>query len=346
MKTTKRVDWSPKKRATAITLRNEGYSFREIAGKIGCGVTASGIRKLCKRFETTKSIETKLGRGRKRKTTPKTDRQIARLALKNRKASSGDINGILHEAGVSVSNRTVRRRLVDVGLRARIPRKKPFLNVKQRQKRLNWAKEHLSWSLEDWGRVIWSDETKISIFGSDGVRYVRRRSGEDYIPECLTSTMKHPLSVMVWGCMSRRKVGRLQVLEGNITATRYVSEVLKPKMLPSVSDMFGSDEPYIFQQDGAPCHTAHLCQKWFTSNSVQVLDWPGNSPDLNPIENLWSRLKRAVGAKRPGNKRELIESIIGAWYHIITPEHLEALVDSMPRRCQAVIDARGYPTRY
>jgi len=117
-------------------------------------------------------------------------------------------------------------------------------------------------------------------------------------------------------------------------------------MLPSVSDMFGSDEPYIFQQDGAPCHTAHLCQKWFTSNSVQVLDWPGNSPDLNPIENLWSRIKRAVAAKRPGNKRELIESIIGAWYHIITPEHLEALVDSMPRRCQAVIDARGYPTRY
>ena len=230
-KQVKRMDWSPKKRATAIALRKEGYSYREVAAKLGNGVTLSGIRKLCKRFQETGSVENKTGRGRNSVTTPKTDRRIVRLALNNRRASSGDINKELRGMGVKVSNRTVRRRLVKAGLRARIARKKPFLNVVQRQKRVAWAKEHVTWTQEDWKKVIFSDETRISVFGSDGVRYVRRRPGEDCLPECLMPTMKHPLSVMIWGCMSRKGVGRIQVLEGNINACRYIKEVLEPKML-------------------------------------------------------------------------------------------------------------------
>ena len=79
----RRKDWSPKKRATAVTLRKEGYSYRQIAVKIGDGVTASGIRKLFKRFEVSGSVTTQPGKGRKRSTTPKTDRRISRMALKN-----------------------------------------------------------------------------------------------------------------------------------------------------------------------------------------------------------------------------------------------------------------------
>ena len=342
----KRLDWSPKKRATIITLRKEGYSYREVAAKVGCGVSASGVQKLCKRFEISGSVQSQAGKGRKKLTTPTTDRHIARLALQNRKASSSEINEVLRETGIAVSNRTVRRRLVHAGLRARIPRKKPFLNSKQRQKRVAWAKEHVSWSSQQWSKVMWSDETRISIFGSDGVRYVRRRPGEDCLPECMISTMKHPLSIMIWGCMSRKAVGRIQVLEGNVNASRYMKEVLVPKMLPSARDLFGQDPEFIFQQDGAPCHTARACMKWFADNHVTLLEWPGNSPDLNPIENLWSRLKKLVAAHRPSNKQALIEAVISSWFRIITPENLEKLVDSMPRRCQAVIAAKGYPTRY
>lgn len=346
MNTVKRHDWSPKKRATAITLRKEGYSYREIASKIGQGVTSAGVLKLCKRFEETGTIQNKDGRGRKKITSPQTDRRIVRLALRDRKSSAVDINKSLAETGVAVSDRTVSRRLVAAGLRARIPRKKPFLNTVQRQKRLTWAKEHVSWTVEQWKKVMWSDETRISIFGSDGLRYVRRRPGEDCLPECTTATMKHPLSIMVWGCMSRDAVGRLQVLEGTVNADKYIKDVLETKLLPSARDIFGDGEPFIFQQDGAPCHTAKKCIKWFKEKKVEVLEWPGNSPDLNPIENLWARLKRAVAAKRPSNKRELTEAIINSWFHIITAEDLQKLVDSMPRRCKAVIQAKGYPTRY
>jgi len=79
---------------------------------------------------------------------------------------------------------------------------------------------------------------------------------------------------------------------------------------------------------------------------VKLLDWPGNSPDLNPIENLWARLKRAVASKRPSNREDLIAAIINSWFHVIKADELEKLVDSMPRRCLAVIKAKGYPTRY
>jgi len=346
MNSVRKAEWSPKKRAAAITLRKEGYSFREIAAKLGKGVSPAGVLKLCARFEHTGSIKNIPGRGRKTATTPQTDRRIARMALQNRKMTAVDINKTLEDIGVKVSDRTVRRRLVSAGLKARIARKKPYLNPQQRAKRLKWAKEHSTWTTDDWSKVLWSDETRISVFGSDGVRYVCRRPGEDCLPECTTATMKHPLSVMVWGCMATRSVGRLQVLDGTVNADRYIKEVLQTKLLASARDIFGQGQTFTFQQDGAPCHTAKKCMAWFAQNNVKLLDWPGNSPDLNPIENLWARLKREVSAKRPGNKRELIEAILSSWFHIISSSDLQRLVESMPRRCQAVVKAKSYPTRY
>jgi len=341
-----RKDWSPKKRVTAVTLRKEGYSYRQIANKIDPTMTPSGIRKLCARFESSGYVSNQAGKGRKRSTTVQTDRRIVRMALKNRRITSNEINESLQTSGIQVTSRTVRNRLIAGGLHARIPRKKPYLNVRQRSARLQWAKQHVLWTKQDWEKVLFSDEVKISIFGSDGVRYIRRRVGEANLPECIMPTMKHPVSVMVWGCISRNHVGKLQILEGIVNADKYISKVLEPKLLSSARDIFGQDVPFIFQQDGAPCHTAKKCMAWFKCHRISLLQWPGNSPDLNPIENLWARLKRLVAKNKPSNKQELISAVIESWFHVIDNKDLAALVDSMPARCQAVIDAKGFPTRY
>ena len=149
MNPAKRLDWSPKKRSIAITLRKEGYSYREIASKMGNGVSPAGVLKLCKRFETTGKVTNQTGRGRKKATTTLTDRRIVRLALQNRRSTAVDINRSLENAGVKVSDRTVRRRLVAAGMRARIPR-----NAVQCQKRLQWARQHVLWTKEQWEKVL------------------------------------------------------------------------------------------------------------------------------------------------------------------------------------------------
>lgn len=345
-----RSDWTPKKRAVAVALRKEGMTYEKIAERLRSSgqknATKSGVRKLCMRFEARGVVATAKGRGRKKVTSPKDDRMIVRLAIRDRCKSSKAIKLDLESAGIVVSAPTIRRILVRAGLRARKRLQKPLLNPEQRRKRVVWARDHLGWTPDDWRQVLWSDETRISIFGSDGIRYVRRRPNEAHIPECTKPTVKHPTSVMIWGCMAQSGIGRIVVLDGTVNAERYLEEVLKRPMLLSAADIFGPGGEFIFQQDGAPCHTAKKVMTWCKMNHITVMDWPGNSPDLNPIENLWSRLKRLVALEKPTTRRTLIEAILKCWNHAITPNDLNRLVDSMHRRCKAVVAARGYATRY
>jgi transposase len=341
--------WSPKKRAIAVTLRKEGYTYRQVAERLGGNATFSAVRKLFMKFNETQAVTDRPRTGRRRLTSKRDDRNLVRMSLADRHKNAKEL---MADWGANCGVHTVRRRLVASGLKARIPRKKPLLNVLQRQKRLNWAKAHLNWTLDQWKNVLWSDESKISIFGSDGLRFVRRRVGEELLPGCLTPTMKHPVSVMMWGCMTATGVGRLHVCNGIINGAKYI-EILQTKMLSSARALFDPNvanprlvPDFTFQQDNAPCHTSKLVKTWFQNTGVVVLEWPGNSPDLNPIENLWRRLKILVGKSKPSNRVKLIESILHAWNHVITPNELENLVYSMPRRCAAVIKSKGYPTKY
>ncbi len=98
------------------------------------------------------------------------------------------------------------------------------------------------------------------------------------------SSVKFPQSVMIWGAMSSAGVGPLCFLKTNVTAPVY-QEILEHFMLPSADQLF-KDADFIFQQDLAPAHTAKSTKSWLNDHGVGVLDWPANSPDLNPIENL------------------------------------------------------------
>ncbi len=114
-------------------------------------------------------------------------------------------------------------------------------------------------------------------------------------------------------------------------------------MLPS-EKLYG-DADFIFQQDLAPVHTAKGTKSWFNDHGVTVLDWPANSPDVNPIENLWSIVKRKMKDTRPNNGDDLKAALKATWASI-TPEQCHRLIASMPRRIDAVIHAKGGPTKY
>ena len=115
-------------------------------------------------------------------------------------------------------------------------------------------------------------------------------------------------------------------------------------MLPSAQKLF-DNEDWIFQQDNDPKHTSKLCKAWIRDKIAQTFGWPAQSPDLNPIENLWSYLDWKLKNRKPSNEAELFKCLQEAWETIPT-DYLMSLVDSMPRRCEAVIEAKGHSTKY
>ncbi len=121
-------------------------------------------------------------------------------------------------------------------------------------------------------------------------------------------------------------------------------EILEHFILPSADKLYG-DADFIFQQDLAPAHTAKGTKSWFSDHGVTVLDWPANSPDLNLIENLWSIVKRKMRDTTPNNADELKATVKETWASI-PPQQCHKLITSMPRWIEAVIKAKGAPTKY
>lgn len=95
-----------------------------------------------------------------------------------------------------------------------------------------------------------------------------------------------------------------------------------------------------FQQDNNPKHTAGLVKDWFREKQVSVVPWPSQSPDLNPIENLWNELKRKLGGQYFTNGNQLWEAVQREWYSI-PQQTCQKLKESMPRRLQKVLDNNG-----
>ena len=99
-------------------------------------------------------------------------------------------------------------------------------------------------------------------------------------------------------------------------------------------------------QDGTPYCRSKIVNQFLKSKKIQILYWPGNSPDLNSIENLWTVLKDKVSEKQPTNTKELKEAIKAVWVLELSDEYCQSLVESMPKRLEAVIKAKGGTTKY
>ncbi|KAI8429369.1 hypothetical protein MSG28_000014 [Choristoneura fumiferana] len=134
------------------------------------------------------------------------------------------------------------------------------------------------------------ESDKINRVCSDGKRYVRRPPNKAFDPKYTKVTLKHGGgNVKIWGCFSGHGVGPVRLIEGNMDQFQY-KNILEETMLPYAEGVL----PVIwtFQHDNDPKHTACTVKEFLTSQSVSVLDWPANSPDLNPIEHLWCEVKK------------------------------------------------------
>lgn len=328
-------------RSAVIVLNNEGYSERDIARKLG--ISPKGVHYTLVRYRKTGSLSDRKRSGRPKVTSAAEDRFIVTTSKRNRRLTAPDITRELNKTrNKKVSISTVKNRLSAAGLHGCLAVKKPLLRAIHKKKRLQWAKQHEHWTMEQWKTVLWTDESKFQIFGSNRRVFVRRRSHERVSEDCLVSSVKHGGgNVLVWGCFAGTVVGDLVKIDGIMRKEQYL-QILKNHALPSGLRIIG--EPFIFQQDNDPKHTARVCKTFLEEQEsrslLELMVWPPQSPDLSPIEKLWDELDRKAKERLPRSTRELWQYLQEAWKEI-SAEYLNKLLERMPRICQAVIKAKG-----
>lgn len=320
-----------------------GHSRRKIAEMVG--FSDSTVQSIIYRFVRENRTHDK-GRNAPNKIfNPTDERYIVRKIRDNPRISARQVaNDVKEELGKSCHPETIRRVLREHDFNGRVPRKKPFISDKNKKCRLKFAQEHLHKDIGFWNTVLFCDESKFNLFGSDGPSYVWRKPNTELDAKHLRATVKHGGgSLMVWACMSAAGVGNLEFIETTMDKGKYL-DILKSNLIQSAQKL-GIKEDFRFYQDNDPKHTAGIVQTWLIWKCPHVMKPPAQSPDLNVIENLWSILEKNIRKHNISNKSDLKAALVEEWEKI-TPEVTKKLVESIPKRLKIIVNQKGGHTKY
>lgn len=346
------MDTTADEAAQVIALLQSGMRQVDVARQLN--LSRFSVRRVYQRFVETGGYVRRRGSGRRRCTSETDDRFIVSTSLRNRFSNAVELRQQLQATRrrtVSVS--TVRRRLKEKKIAAHRAATGPKLTAEHRRARLQFAREHVDWTLDQWAAILFSDETRVCLFCNDRRKRVYRRQGERFAQVCIQETVEYGGgSCMFWGgisadgktdlvCVSRTGGARGQ---GSLTGHRYITEILEVHVVPYAGFI---GEGFTLMHDNARAHTAAIVRDYLQEVGISVMPWPARSPDLNPIEHLWDHLKRKVRSRDPAptTLQELESAVVEEWTTIPQEEVLK-LIRSMRERMQAVIRARGGNTRF
>lgn len=279
-------------------------------------------------------------RGRPRVTDARTDTTMFEESMSNPFKPAVDLRIDLR---LDCSVSTVRRRLKEKGLRCRIPARKPDLKPIHIQKRLQFAFDHLQWDLDQWNRVVFSDEKIFRAAVRGPLRVYRPYKGSDrydarYIKS--SSNAYHTKTLQAWVAFSGNGAVRtIQRVHGSMNADNYTGNIL-----PVIENEIVMND-LILMHDLSSVHKSETTRQWLQQRNIPILsNWPPKGADMNPVENIWAEIVRRL-TQSSRNVEELWE-MVQTTFNQLGDEYFMKLVESMPRRVQDVVDHNGGWTRY
>ncbi|GFX85134.1 transposable element Tcb2 transposase [Trichonephila clavipes] len=233
------------------------------------------------------------------------------------------------------------RRLHGGGLFARRPVRCVPLTPAHRRRRSLWCREHRNWRDNEWGRVLFTDESRFSL-SSDSHRILiwRERESRNHPSNIIERDRYGARGVLVWGGIMFGSRTDLHIFDtGSVNGTRYCNEIL----LQNVRLFRGAmGLQFLFMDDNAPCHRTVAAEQLLESEDIERMDWPARSPDLNPIEHVWDFLGRRLAARTlpPVTIRELRLALQDEWA-AMPLQLIDTLILSIGRRCETCLVVRG-----
>ena len=225
---------SKEERAQAIGMLIAGASKIEVARRFGC--THAVVYRLEMRYRQTGSTLDRPRIGRPRVTTARQDRRIRVQHLRERfRTATLTASETLGIHNPRISSQTVINRLREHGIRCRRRVVGLVYTDLRRRNRVNWGNTYSqgAWRHRNWSRVVFSDESRFQLFRADGRQRVYKRVGERYARPCVRQVDRFGGgSVMVWGAIRFGWRSQLRIIDGNLTANRYIDTVLSPQVTP------------------------------------------------------------------------------------------------------------------
>ncbi|GFW13745.1 transposable element Tcb2 transposase [Trichonephila clavipes] len=266
----------------------------------------------------------------------------AEFAKRNRRQTAVEIARLTTQAtGRPTSRFTVARSLHSGCLFARCPVRCVPLTPAHRRRRSLWCRERRNWRDNEWGRVLFTDESRFSLSSDSHRIHIWRERGSRNHPSNIIERDRYGVyGVLVWGGILLGSRTDLHIFDAaSVIGTRYCDEIL----LPYVRLFRGAmGLQVLFMDDNAPCHRTVAAEKLLESEDIERMNWPSLFPDLNPIEHVWDFLGRRLAARSlpPVTILELRLALQDEWAAM--PQQLiGTLILSMGRRCKTCLAVRG-----